>query len=130
MCTDRREAPSVRDIVTAGAGTAAMRRIINDAQHILNDVYRLDIDAEELHSATSSVQHQHCGKKIPIPHTEYSVDVWRHADDEGLGGYRRDRHQTSPNDHGGHAMRQAATKGRNCSVRDRSTSRHSSTTPD
>jgi len=65
----------------------ATRRIVTDAERILNDIDRLDIDAEELELARGVVHHQG-GERIPIPDTQYDTDFWRGVDDEGLGGTR------------------------------------------
>lgn len=64
----------------------AMRRIVLDAERILNDVELLDIDANDLELASHPVRHS--GEKIPIPDTQYDSDFWRDVDDEGVGGNR------------------------------------------
>ena len=66
-----------------------MRRIVNDAERILNDVEVLDIDANDLDLSRCEVQH--AGEKIPIPDTQYDSDFWRDVDDEGVGGHNRTR---------------------------------------
>ena len=68
--------------------TPAMRRIVNDAERILNDIDLLDIDAEEL-ELTRGKPSQHSGEKIAIPDTQYDTDFWRDVDDEGVGGHSR-----------------------------------------
>jgi hypothetical protein len=65
--------------------TPAMRRIVLDAERILNDVELLDIDAGELEMARAIT---HPGDKIAIPDTQYDTDFWRDVDDEGVGGTR------------------------------------------
>ena len=65
--------------------TPTMRRIVNDAERILNDVELLDIDAGELDLARL----EQSGEKIVIPDTQYDAEFWRDVDDEGVGGYRR-----------------------------------------
>jgi hypothetical protein len=67
--------------------TPAMRRIVNDAERILNDVELLDIDAAELGLAHAAPQPS--GEKIAIPDTQYDTEFWRDADDEGVGGHSR-----------------------------------------
>ncbi|MCV7258511.1 hypothetical protein [Mycobacterium shimoidei] len=67
--------------------TPAMRRIVNDAERILNDVELLDIDASELE--LTSVTPPYSGEKIAIPDTEYDAEFWRDVDDEGVGGHSR-----------------------------------------
>ena len=67
--------------------TPAMRRIVNDAERILNDVELLDIDAGELDLARCTAEQS--GEKIAIPHTQYDAEFWRDVDDEGVGGYSR-----------------------------------------
>ncbi|MGY4710713.1 hypothetical protein ACXDF8_14325 [Mycolicibacterium sp. CBM1] len=65
----------------------AMRRIVNDAERILNDVELLDIDADEL--ALTQQTAVVAGDKIPIPDTPYDTAFWRDVDDEGVGGHNR-----------------------------------------
>ncbi len=65
----------------------AMRRIVNDAERILNDVELLDIDANELELAQQTIVYS--GEKIPIPDTPYDTAFWRDVDDEGVGGHNR-----------------------------------------
>lgn len=67
--------------------TPAMRRIVNDAERILNDVELLDIDADELALTQQTVVVS--GEKIPIPDTPYDTAFWRDVDDEGVGGHNR-----------------------------------------
>jgi hypothetical protein len=64
----------------------AMRRIVNDAERILNDIDLLDIDAEELGLARGLTQPKRSSEMIPIPDTQYDTDFWRDVDDEGVGG--------------------------------------------
>jgi hypothetical protein len=66
--------------------TPAVRRLVNDAERIINGVDRLDIDVEELELTrghTSSVE------MIQIPDTQYDIEFWRDVDHEGIGGGRR-----------------------------------------
>ncbi|WP_163747244.1 hypothetical protein [Mycolicibacterium helvum] len=65
----------------------AMRRIVNDAERILNDVELLDIDADEL--ALTQQTAVIAGEKIGIPDTPYDSTFWRDVDDEGVGGHSR-----------------------------------------
>ena len=67
----------------------AMRRIVLDAERILNDVELLDLDANDLDLARCVVQHG--GEKIGIPDTQYDSEFWRDVDDEGVGGQNRTR---------------------------------------
>jgi hypothetical protein len=67
----------------------AMRRIVLDAERILNDVELLDSDASDLDLGRHTVQH--AGEKIGIPDTQYDSDFWRDVDDEGVGGHNRTR---------------------------------------
>ena len=64
---------------------APMRRIVNDADRLLNDIDRLGIDSDELDSGRAAPRLQ-AGEKISMPDTQYDIDFWRGADDEGLGG--------------------------------------------
>jgi len=65
----------------------AMRRIVNDAERILNDVELLEIDAGELALNQQTIVVS--GEKIPIPDTPYDTAFWRDVDDEGVGGHNR-----------------------------------------
>ena len=65
----------------------AMRRIVNDAERMLNDIDRLDIDAAEL-EMRGSPAHPRAAEKVSIPDTDYASDFWHGVDDEGLGGSR------------------------------------------
>lgn len=67
--------------------TPAMRRIVIDAERILNDVELLDIDADELALTQQTIVVS--GEKIPIPDTPYDTAFWRDVDDEGVGGHNR-----------------------------------------
>ncbi len=67
--------------------SAAMRRIVIDADRILSDVELLDTDVSELDPARATVQQS--GEKIVIPDTQYDTDFWRDVDDEGVGGHSR-----------------------------------------
>ncbi len=68
----------------------AMRRIVNDADRILNEVERLDIDAGELDMGRGAAHQydagENAGEKIPIADTPYDFEFWRDVDDEGVGG--------------------------------------------
>ena len=64
----------------------AMRRIVNDAERILNGIDRLDIDVEELELTRGVTQPNGSGEMIQIPNTQYDNDFWRDVDDEGIGG--------------------------------------------
>ena len=78
---------SLRRCVTSLASrygnSPATRRIVNDAERILND-----IDRQELELASGVSGHHHIGERIAIPDTQYDTDFWRGVDDEGLGGTR------------------------------------------
>ena len=79
----------VTSLASRYGDTPAMRRIVNDAQRIFNDIDRLDIDAEELQLTRGVSDHHHASEKIPIPDTQYDTDFWRDVDDEGVGGQSR-----------------------------------------
>jgi len=66
-----------------------MRRIVNDAERILNDLDRLDIDAQELELTRGVTPARPFAEKIAIPDTQYDTDFWRDVDDEGVGGHSR-----------------------------------------
>jgi hypothetical protein len=63
----------------------AMRRVVNDADRLLNDLERFDIDVSELNLTRGAAQ-PHPAEKIPVPDTQYDSDFWRDVDDEGVGG--------------------------------------------
>jgi hypothetical protein len=76
----------VTSLVSRYGGTPAMRRIVNDAERILNGIDRLQIDAEELEMARWLTQPKASGEMIQIPDTQYDIDFWRDVDHEGIGG--------------------------------------------
>lgn len=64
----------------------AMRRVINDAERILNGIDRLDIDVEELEVACGLAMAKRHGPMIQIPDTDYDHGFWSDVDHEGVGG--------------------------------------------
>jgi hypothetical protein len=64
----------------------AMRRIVNDAERILNGIDRLDIDAEEMELACGLALSKRSDEMIQIPDTDYDAGFWRDVDHEGVGG--------------------------------------------
>jgi hypothetical protein len=63
---------------------------VPDVRRLLNDLERLDIDVAELQSNRSRTRGSHqLAEVVVIPDTPYSADFWHGADDEGVGGYRR-----------------------------------------
>jgi hypothetical protein len=75
----------VSSLASRYGDSAAMRRIVNDAERIQNDIDRLDIDAEEL-ELTRGVTRPHQGEKITIPDTPYDTAFWGDEDDRGVAG--------------------------------------------
>ncbi|MDP9165401.1 MAG: hypothetical protein M3O32_04980 [Actinomycetota bacterium] len=73
----------VSSLASRYGDTAAMRRIVNDAERIQNDIDRLDIDAEDLNLVRGVSRHHHIGEKIGIPDTQYASDFWQDVDDDG-----------------------------------------------
>jgi hypothetical protein len=69
-------------------GAPAMRRVINDAERILNGIDRLDIDVEELEMACGLALAKRHGPMIQIPDTDYDHGFWGDVDHEGVGGRR------------------------------------------
>ena len=67
----------------------AMRRIVIDADRILNEVERLDIDAGELDMGRGAA-HQYDAGEMPArrfpSRTPYDFEFWRDVDDEGVVG--------------------------------------------
>lgn len=67
-------------------------------RRLVNDIDRLDIDADELES-TATVPEQPRGQStpggtpgmIPLDDTPYDESLWEGADDEGVGGYRGEK---------------------------------------
>ena len=74
----------MRDVVGV-----AIRGQPRDAPRIVNDIDRLDIDAEELELTRGVTRHRQSAEKIAIPDTQYDSDFWRDVDDEGVGGHSR-----------------------------------------
>ncbi|HZN82243.1 MAG TPA: hypothetical protein VFC01_21525 [Mycobacterium sp.] len=73
----------VTSLASKCGDTPAMRRLVNDAERILNGVDRLDIDVEELELTRG---HTPSVEMIQIPDTQYDIDFWRDVDHEGIGG--------------------------------------------
>jgi hypothetical protein len=78
----------VASLETTYGDAPAMRRIVNDAERILNGIDRLDIDTEELELACGLVLAKGRGEMIQIPDTDYDHGFWRDVDHEGVGGQR------------------------------------------
>lgn len=78
----------VKALATMHGNTPAMRRIVNDAERILNGIDRLGIDAEELELACGLALSKGHGAMIQIPDTDYDHGFWRDVDHEGVGGQR------------------------------------------
>ena len=78
----------VTSLVSTYGDTPVTRRIVNDAERILNGIDRLDIDVEELELTRGLSQQNGCSEMIHIPDTEYHIDFWWDVDHEGLGGFR------------------------------------------
>jgi hypothetical protein len=78
----------VTSLASKCGDTPAMRRIVNDAERILNGADRLDIDVEELELMRGLTQPDASVEMIHIPDTQYDIDFWRDVDDEGVGGQR------------------------------------------
>lgn len=80
---------SLRRCVSALAAkygdSPATRRIVNDAERLLTDIDRLDIDTEEL-EFSRGIKHQSTAEKIAIPDSDYSSDFWHDVHDGGVGG--------------------------------------------
>jgi hypothetical protein len=77
----------VTSLLATHGDRPATRRLVNDAEWILNGIHRLEIDIEELDVA--GVLAQASRQKIQIPDTQYDHDFWRDVDHEGIGGSRR-----------------------------------------
>jgi hypothetical protein len=73
----------------------ALRARYGDAsavRRLANDVERLDIDVAELDAATPPVPAQaKAADRVVVPDTPYDPALWHGADDEGVGGYKRDQ---------------------------------------
>src|SRR3954463_8027163 len=76
----------VTSLVSRHGDCAATRRIINDAERILNGIDRLDIDVEEFEMTRGLSQPTASGEMIQIPDIQYDNDFWRDVDHEGIGG--------------------------------------------
>ena len=76
----------VTSLLSTYGDTPATRRIVNDAERILNGIDRLDIDVEELEMKRGLSQPNGSSEMIQIPDTEYHIDFWRDVDHEGVGG--------------------------------------------
>ncbi|MFD9893684.1 hypothetical protein ACFWY9_30430 [Amycolatopsis sp. NPDC059027] len=73
----------------------ALRSRYGDAsavRRLANDVERLDIDSADLDGAQIPVPAQAKPvERVPVPDTPYDPALWHGADDEGVGGYKRDQ---------------------------------------
>ena len=76
----------VSSLASRYGDSAAMRRIVNDAERIQNDIDRLDIDAEELELTRGVTRHHHGAEKIAIPDTPDETAFWGDEDDRGVAG--------------------------------------------
>jgi hypothetical protein len=76
----------VTSLVSTYGDTPATRRIVNDAERILNGIDRLDIDFEELEMTRGLSEPNGSREMIQIPDTRYHIDFWRDVDHEGIGG--------------------------------------------
>jgi hypothetical protein len=77
----------VTSLVATYGECPAIRRVVNDAEYILNGIHRLEIDIEEL--AVAGELAQASRPMIQIPDTQYDHDFWRDVDHEGIGGHSR-----------------------------------------
>jgi hypothetical protein len=64
----------------------ATRRVVNDAERILLDIDRLDIDAEELAMRHGVTRPRQTSEKIAIPDTQYDREFWGDISDGGVSG--------------------------------------------
>ena len=76
----------VTSLASKCGDTPAMRRVVNDAERIVNGIDRVDIDVEELEMKRGLSQPNGSSEMIQIPDTEYHIDFWRDVDHEGVGG--------------------------------------------
>ncbi|HKN52596.1 MAG TPA: hypothetical protein VJX66_08855 [Amycolatopsis sp.] len=61
-------------------------------RRLANDVERLDIDSADLDNAQPAVPAQAKPvERVQVPDTPYDPSLWHGADDEGVGGYKRDQ---------------------------------------
>ncbi|RZS38983.1 hypothetical protein EV193_104194 [Herbihabitans rhizosphaerae] len=60
-------------------------------QRLANDVERLGIDADDLGAqpTTPAPRAQAAEEVVVVPDTPYDPDLWRDADDEGVGGHHK-----------------------------------------
>ena len=60
-------------------------------RRLANDVERLDIDATELDDCVDVPAQPKSADRVIVPDTPYDPALWHGADDEGVGGYKRDQ---------------------------------------
>jgi hypothetical protein len=60
-------------------------------RRLANDVERLDIDATELDGCADVPAQAKSADRVIVPDTPYDPALWHGADDEGVGGYKRDQ---------------------------------------
>lgn len=80
----------VTSLTSLHGDTAAIRRIVNDAEGIQNAIDRLEIDAAapELKCGLTQATPPALSDQmmIAIPATEYHFSFWQDVDHEGIGG--------------------------------------------
>jgi hypothetical protein len=82
----------VTSVVAKYGECPSTRRVINDAERILNGIRRLDIDIEELRLTIGLGRPTVCTEMVQIPDIQYDHDFWRDVDHEGIGGQRHQPH--------------------------------------
>lgn len=58
-------------------------------RRLINDVERLDIDAEDVARSVPLVPATDRSEVVVVPDTPYDPSLWRDADEEGVGGLKR-----------------------------------------
>jgi hypothetical protein len=76
----------VTTLVSTYGDCPATRRVVNDAERILNGIHRLDIDVEEMELTKGLAQPAASDEMIQIPDIQYDNEFWRDVDHEGIGG--------------------------------------------
>ena len=86
----RRAIGQLRQAVTALEAQYGDATVV---KRLVNDLERLDIDAEDLGTArpTPAPRSAEPMEVVVVPDTPYDPALWHGADDEGVGGYQARR---------------------------------------
>lgn len=95
MATTKEMADLQRMVAELRSCVGALRARFGETPPVLrvaNDVDRLNIDVAELGGLPAPrIPGQGTPERVVVPDTPYDPELWRGADDEGVGGYQGHR---------------------------------------